>query len=104
MLEVLFMRIDITSFYGVKQNKTNNKPFENKGLGNNKTIREDKIEFSSKPDEKDYSLSNAKKSVLASLEKETDPCRLDEIKSQILSGKYDVPSSKIASSIIGEKI
>ena len=94
------MRIEINNYLALNKANMEKKSTE-KGKKSILTSNEDKIEFSSQAVKKDYTLSEAKASVISSVNSAVSGDRLEEIKSKIKSGEYYVLSSKVASSILG---
>lgn len=94
------MRIEINNYLALNKINLEKKSTE-KSKKSILTSNEDKIEFSSQSVKKDYTLSEAKASVVSSVNNNVSSERLEEIKNKIKSGEYYVPSSKVASSILG---
>ena len=69
------------------------------------SLNQDIVEISSKQGQKNYSLSDAKKTVMNDMNKECNADRLAQIKESVKNGTYNIPSEKIAASILsGEGI
>jgi anti-sigma28 factor (negative regulator of flagellin synthesis) len=72
------------------------------GAGKGKSVfgsvngKTDRVEFSNRPDGSGSFLSEIKKELVESVDRSTDPARLNTLKSHIESGRYTVDSAEMA--------
>ncbi len=100
------MRIELNNIFNLnKLAKSNVNAAKTKSGSTSSSLNQDIIEISSKQAPKNYSLSETKKLVMNEIEKDCDINRLAQIKESVKNKTYNIPSEKIASSmLLGEGI
>ncbi len=95
------MRIELNNIFNLnKLTKSNVNTTKAKTGSTLCSLNQDIVEISSKQAPKNYSLSETKKLVMNEVEKDCDAKRLAEIKESVKNKTYNIPSEKIAASML----